>query len=215
VAAPRRQLHLSLFIGIGDEGGFGAWRRSTSRAEELTSLSLYRELAQRAEAAKFDAVFKADSLSLDPDTIASEPTGLEPVSLLSALAAVTSRIGLIGTLSTSFNEPYTIARQLASLDHISGGRAGWNLVTSAWGEENFGGSPLPAQELRYARAAEFLDVTRGLWDSWDDRALLRDRASGAWADPAQIRRIDHVGQFFSVAGPLNLPRPPQGHPVIV
>lgn len=210
-----RQLHLSLFIGVGDEGGFGNWRRPSSRAEELTSLTLYRELAQRAEAAKFDSVFKADGLSVHTETLETDPQGVESVVLLSALSAVTNRIGLIGTISSSFNHPYNVARQLAVLDHLSQGRAGWNVVTSAWGEENFGVGTLPDQYARYERAAEFLEVAQALWDSWEDDAVLMDRHTGRWADSSKIHPINHVGKRFSVAGPLNVSRPPQGHPVIV
>jgi FMN-dependent oxidoreductase (nitrilotriacetate monooxygenase family) len=167
-----------------------------------------------AEAAKLHAVFLADTLRLERDTLRTQPLAhLEPVTLLSALAAVTEHIGLIGSISTTFSEPYNVARQLASLDHLSGGRAGWNLVTSAWGEENYG-RELPSHEERYERGAEFAQVLLELFDSWDEDALVLDRSTGVYADPEKVRAIDHVGRHFDVRGPLNLARTPQGRPVI-
>jgi FMN-dependent oxidoreductase (nitrilotriacetate monooxygenase family) len=207
------QLVLAVLIG-GVGNHIGAWRRPGSRVEEKYSLSLFKDVVGWAEAAKLHAVFIADTLRLEPDTLRTQPLAhLEPVTLLSALAAVTEHIGLIGSISTTFSEPFNVARQLASLDHLSGGRAGWNLVTSAWGEENFG-RELPSHEERYERAAEFAEVLFELWDSWEADALELDRSTGVYADPDRVRRIDHVGKHFDVRGPLNLARTPQGRPIV-
>ncbi|MDL9937290.1 NtaA/DmoA family FMN-dependent monooxygenase [Gordonia sp. ABSL1-1] len=211
--AQGEQLVLATLIGgVGNHAG--AWRRPNSRVEEKYDLALFRDVVTWAERAKLHAVFLADGLRLDLDTVSSQPfAGLEPVTLLSALAAVTEHIGLIGSISTTFSEPYNVARQLASLDHISGGRAGWNLVTSAWGEENFG-RELPPHAERYERGAEFAEVLLKLFDSWGPGAVRIDRAAGVYADVGQVAPIDHVGKHFSVAGPLNVARSPQGRPII-
>jgi FMN-dependent oxidoreductase (nitrilotriacetate monooxygenase family) len=136
---------------------------------------------------------------------------------MAALAAVTSRIGFVSTASTSWNEPYTIARKFASLDHISGGRVAWNIVTSSVDGEarNFGRERIADHAARYARAREFTQIVCGLWDSWADDAFVRDKASGIFFDPAKVRPLNHRGEYFAVEGPLNVPRPPQGHPVLV
>jgi FMN-dependent oxidoreductase (nitrilotriacetate monooxygenase family) len=141
----------------------------------------------------------------------------EPLTLLSGLAAMTSHIGLVATMTTSFNEPFNVARRFASLDHISGGRSGWNVVTSANAAEppNFGEAALTPHGERYRRAYEFVQIVKGLWDSWDDDAFLRDRTSGVYFDPAKLHTLAHKGEFYSVKGPLHVARPPQGHPVIV
>jgi N-acetyl-S-(2-succino)cysteine monooxygenase len=140
----------------------------------------------------------------------------EPITLLAGIAGQTDRIGLVATVTTSYNEPYNVARKFASLDHISGGRAGWNVVTSANLSEafNFGREAHYEHGERYDRALEFTEIVRGLWDSWDDDAFLRDRASGRYFDPAKLHTLNHKGEHFSVRGPLNVARPPQGHPVI-
>ena len=142
---------------------------------------------------------------------------LEPLTLLAALASCTSRIGLAATASTTYSEPYNLARAFASIDHISGGRAGWNVVTGAFAEAaaNFGHESHPPHAKRYAIAAEFVDVVKGLWDSWEDGAIIMDKASGRFADTDKMHVLDHKGEFFSVKGPLNISRPPQGHPVII
>lgn len=218
-AAPGRrvrdgeQMVLAVLIGgVGNHAG--AWRRPGSRVEEKYSLSLFKDLAGWAEAAKVHAVFLADTVRLDLGTVRGQPlSGLEPVTLLSALAAVTEHVGLIGSISTTFSEPYNVARQLASLDHISNGRAGWNLVTSAYGEENFG-RELPGHDERYVRGAEFAEALRALWDTWDSDAVLIDRARGVYADSGKVRYADFTSKHFSVRGPLNIARPPQGYPVI-
>ncbi|WP_454703042.1 LLM class flavin-dependent oxidoreductase [Agrobacterium burrii] len=194
----------------------GAWRRANSKIEETNKPDFYVNLAQACEAAKLDAIFFADIPFLDPKIFEANPVpnAFEPLMLTAHLAAFTSRIGLVSSVSTSFSEPYTIARQFASLDRISSGRAGWNIVTSAAGEKNYGFSSLPDQSLRYARAAEFIEITKRLWDSWDEKTLKIDRASGIFADIHDIRPTDFHGEYFNVAGPLNIQRPPQGWPVL-
>ncbi|MCA8255934.1 LLM class flavin-dependent oxidoreductase [Burkholderia sp. AU31624] len=216
-------LHLGAFL-YPTGHHIAAWRHPGSQADAGVDFRHYVRLAQAAEAAKFDLVFLADGVGTRGDdveflsrTAHSYIAQFEPLTLLSALAAVTERIGLVGTASTSFNEPFHIARKFASLDHISGGRAGWNLVTSSSEHEarNFNRDAHFDHAERYARAEEFADVVRGLWDSWDDDAFVRDRASGRFFDPSKRHVLDHRGRFFQVRGPLNVARPPQGHPVVV
>lgn len=207
------QLHLALLIG-GDFGA-GGWREADSRVEELYDLDLYVEIAQKAERAKLDAVFRADGLHL-PNALDLKPFARpDSVVQLAAVAAHTTRIGLVVTVSTTFSEPYGTARTLSTLDQISGGRVGWNVVTSKGGEENFGKTFFyPDQEQRYARADEYLQVTKALWSSWDEDALVYDRENGRYADAARIHRIEHRGEHFDVAGPLNVPPSPQLFPVL-
>ncbi|GAA1791759.1 NtaA/DmoA family FMN-dependent monooxygenase [Planosporangium flavigriseum] len=199
-------------------GGYDwrAWRLPGSRSEELGQFEIIAEIAQAYERAKLDSIFIADIISAAPllegDVKMGSP--YEPVTALSALASVTSRIGLIGTVSTTFNHPFTVARQLGALDVLSGGRAGWNIVTSSRAEENYG-IEMPAKEVRYRRALEFVDVVKQLWTSWSDKAVINDRENGRWVDPELIRLIDHEGEFFKVAGFINQRRSPQGHPVLV
>lgn len=193
------------------------WRRENSRAEELSNFRFMADLAKIAEDAKLDAVFLGDCVHAN-STMRGDimMNGFyEPVTTLSALAAVTKNIGLIGTMSTSFTEPYNVARQMAGLDHMSGGRAGWNVVTSRDGYANFGGSGVPDPEERYERADEHVEVVKKLWDSWADDIILVDRESGRWLDTSGLRPINHEGKRFKVDGPINIPRPPQGHPILV
>jgi FMN-dependent oxidoreductase (nitrilotriacetate monooxygenase family) len=198
-----------------------SWRHPRAAGREVFDFDYYRQLAEAAEAARLDAMFVADHVAIwdtfESATAHYANARLEPMTLLCALAAVTRHIGLICTASTSYSEPYNIARAFASLDHISKGRASLNVVTSAMDEEalNFGRDGNIEHGIRYERAAEFLDVAKGLWDSWQDDAILLDRSSGLFADPSRIHRLDHVGRHLRVRGPLNVPRPPQGHPVIV
>jgi FMN-dependent oxidoreductase (nitrilotriacetate monooxygenase family) len=212
----QRQLHLNLFIhGRGHHEA--AWRHPESSPLPLTDIGYYQDLAQRAEAAKFDSVFLADQLALGGDVAQAPRTWLEPVTVLAALAVATSRVGLIATASTTYTEPFNLARQFASIDHISRGRAAWNIVTSwlATAAENYGGAGQVTHADRYARGEEFMAVVKALWDSWGADAVLDDRASGLYARAGRIRAIDHHGEFYTVAGPLNLPRCPQGRPVLV
>jgi len=213
---PTRQMHLTTFVmPLGYHRN--SWRRPGSRAEEVPGLDFLTDIARMAEAAKLDALFFGDvvhaTATMRGDTMMNG--FFEPLTTLSALAARTERIGLIGTLSTSMYEPYNAARLFASLDHLSGGRAGWNIVTSADGYRNFGIEQAPEPALRYRRSAEFVDVVTRLWDSWSDDAVVADRSSGAWLDTAKLRRIDFEGEHFRVEGPLNMPRSPQGRPVLV
>jgi FMN-dependent oxidoreductase (nitrilotriacetate monooxygenase family) len=194
-----------------------AWQIEGSRAEEFGTYGIHEELAQEFERAMFDAVFIADTVGTnfirEHDLSMGNP--YEPVTALASLAGVTSNIGLIGTISTTFNHPYTVARQLASIDVLSGGRAGWNIVTSSWGNLAYGMAELPPKEDRYRRADEFVKLARQLWGAWSDSAIIADRAAGHWADPDLIRPVHHHGEFFKVDGYLNIPRSPQGHPVLV
>src|SRR4051812_15180826 len=210
------KLHLNAFLmNVGHHEA--AWRLPESDAFANTNVKHYQELARIAERGKLDSLFLADSPVLWT-SIGQRPGGsLEPTVLLTALAGVTEHIGLIATASTTFNEPYNLARFFGSLDHISGGRAGWNIVTtfSDAAAFNFGLSGVPSDEDRYARAQEFVDVVSALWDSWEDDAVLVDRASGHYLDQDKIHRIDHVGRFLKVRGPLNAPRTPQGRPVYI
>jgi FMN-dependent oxidoreductase (nitrilotriacetate monooxygenase family) len=187
-----------------------------SRAEELGNLDFVLELTQMAEAAKLDAIFFGDVVHAN--TLLRGDIKMngfyEPVSVLSALAARTKHIGLVGTISTSFSEPYNVARQLCGLDHMSNGRAGWNIVTSSDGFQNFGMDAAPDPATRYRRATEFVDVVRRLWDSWDEGAVVVDRASGEYLERTRLHPLDHEGEFFRVQGPLNMPTSPQRHPVL-
>src|SRR5918911_2136389 len=212
----KRQLHLNLFIHSRGHHE-ASWRHPLASPLALTDIRYYQDLAQRAEAACFDAIFLADQLALGDDATHAPRIWLEPITALAAIAAVTSRIGLIATASTTYTEPYNLARQFGSLDHISNGRAGWNIVTSwlATAATNYGGSGQISHGDRYAQAEEFMTVVKGLWDSWAEDAVLDDRASGRYARADRIRPINHQGQYYQVAGPLNLPRSPQGRPVLV
>ena len=220
-----RKGHLRLGAFLYPTGHhIAAWRHPDSRVDAGRNFRHYVQLAQAAEAAKFDLIFLADGAGTRGDdvdflsrTAHSYVAQFEPLTLLSALAAVTERIGLVGTASTTFNEPYHIARKFASLDHISGGRAGWNLVTSSSAHEakNFNFDEHLAHARRYERAVEFAEVVEGLWDSWDEDAFVRDKASGRYFDPSKRHVLDHRGEFFSVRGPLNVERSPQGRPVVV
>jgi FMN-dependent oxidoreductase (nitrilotriacetate monooxygenase family) len=213
---PQRQLHLNAFIhDIGHHEA--AWRLPESDPFAATDVGHYIRVARIAEAAKFDSIFFADGPVLFGDP-AYRPSGiLEPLTLLGAIAVRTSRIGLIATASTSYKEPYDLARSFASIDHISHGRAGWNIVTTAGDEaaRNFGRDGQVLHRERYARADEFADVITKLWDSWEDDARLGDKQAGVFADGRKIHAVNHVGEYFQVAGPLNAPRPPQGWPVLV
>jgi FMN-dependent oxidoreductase (nitrilotriacetate monooxygenase family) len=211
-----RRLHFNLFLH--DTGHHEAsWRLPGADPTSNLSLAAHQHLARVAEDAKFDSVVLADSPVLWSDP-GRRPSGkLEPTVLLAALAVSTSRIGLIATASTSYNEPYNLARRFASLDHLSGGRAGWNIVTTA-GEaaaRNFGLEEQPLHKARYERADEFLDVATKLWDSWADDAVVADKESGVHARGERVRRAEHAGLFFRVDGPLNVPRAPQGYPLLV
>ncbi|WP_456283981.1 LLM class flavin-dependent oxidoreductase [Microbacterium sp. JZ101] len=211
-----RQLHLNLFLH--DTGHHEAsWRLPDADPHALLDLAYHQRLARIAEDARFDSLFLADSPVLFGD-VGRRPQGrIEPTVLLAALAVTTSRIGLIATASTSYNEPFNLARRLSSVDWISDGRAGWNIVTTA-GEaaaRNFGLEDQPLHRDRYARASEFLEVATKLWDSWEDDAVVADKAAGVHTLADRVRAIDHRGPHFRVDGPLNAPRSPQAYPVLV
>ncbi len=216
-----RQLHLGAFmrpVSIHT----GAWRYPGAYPDANFNFGHLKRFAQKLEAGKFDAFFMADHLAVLNMPVEAlkrshTVTSFEPFTLLSALAGATERIGLVATASTTFDAPYHIARRFASLDHISGGRAGWNIVTTSNPDAalNFGLDAQVDHGERYDRAREFYDVVTGLWDSFADDAFIRDRDSGLYFDPEKMRRIDHKGEHLSVRGPLNIARPPQGWPVIV
>ncbi|MGO4727415.1 MULTISPECIES: LLM class flavin-dependent oxidoreductase [unclassified Inquilinus] len=217
----RRHMILSAFFFNPQGDHRMSWRHPRAPGREVFGLDYYRKLAEAAERAKLDTLFIADHVaiwdSVESGVAHYANARLEPLTLLSALSAVTRHIGLIATASSSYSEPYNLARTFASLDHLSGGRAAWNVVTSAMDEEalNFGRDGNIEHAHRYDRAAEYLDAVTALWDSWEDEAVLLDRESGYFADPGKVHRIDHAGPHFKVRGPLNVPRPPQGHPLIV
>jgi len=210
------KLHLNAFLmSVGHHES--AWRLPESDPFANTSVQHFKELARTAERGKLDSLFLADSPVLW-NNIGRRPAGtLEPTVLLAALAGATEHIGLIATASTSYNEPFNLARRFASLDHLSGGRAGWNIVTTAGVDaaRNFNLEELPAHADRYARAAEFVDVSLKLWDSWADDAPLGDKESGIWGDETKLCPPRHKGRFFKVEGALNVPRSPQGYPLLV
>ncbi|WP_018317188.1 LLM class flavin-dependent oxidoreductase [Bradyrhizobium sp. WSM2793] len=212
----RRQLALNLFI-YPDGHHEAAWRYKGSATERVLDIRYYQELAQRAEAHKFDAVFFADGPALADNVRYAQRFRFDPITLLTTIASATSRIGLIGTASTTYTEPYNLARQFASLDHFSSGRAGWNIVTtsSPQAAQNFGLPEHPPHHERYERAREYLDVVTRLWDSWEDDAVVNDPSTGVFAETAKIHAIKHIGKHFRVRGPLNIPRSPQGRPVYV
>jgi FMN-dependent oxidoreductase (nitrilotriacetate monooxygenase family) len=210
------RLYLNAFLmGVGHHEA--AWRLPESDPFAHVDVAHYQNLARIAERGKLDSLFLADGPVLWND-LGRRPAGaLEPTVLLTALVGVTQHIGLIATASTTYNEPYNLARRFASLDHISGGRAGWNIVTTAGldAARNFNLDSLPPHRERYERAAEFIEVSLKLWDSWDDHAALGDKTAGVWGDDTKVHPPAHAGRFFKVAGALNVPRSPQGYPLLV
>ncbi len=209
------QMHLGLFI-LGTGHHVAGWRLPDAEAG-AENFPLITRITQAAERAKFDLVFFADALNTGPKAHPSVMVRLEPLTLLAALAAQTTHIGLAATASTTYSDPYNLARAFASIDHISGGRAAWNVVTGAFPEAaaNFGHATHPPHELRYAIANEFVRVAKGLWDSWEDGAVVMNKASGQFADISKMHELNHKGEYFSIKGPLNTSRPPQGYPVII
>ena len=212
-----RELHFTAFIA---PGGYheSAWRLVDAEPRAVLGLPYYAQLARIAERGRLDAMFAADNISIAEYRAEHMPQTLfDPVELMSALCGVTERIGLIATGSTTYSAPWDLARRFATLDHLSGGRAGWNIVTtrSVLTAANFGGSAHPSPAERYAHAAEFVEVVRRVWDSWEDGAVIGDRQAGVWADRARLHAPHFVGEHYQVAGILPFPRPPQGHPVLV
>lgn len=209
-------LHLNAFLmGVGHHEA--AWRHPRTDPELVNDVRHFQHLARIAENGAFDSVFLADGVQIWGDVQHTAAGKFEPVTLLTAMAAATSRVGLIATASTSYTEPYNLARLFSSLDHISGGRAGWNIVTSAGDRaaQNFNRDGVAEHAERYERADEFLDVVTALWDSWEDDALVVDVRSGVFADPDKVHEINHRGRFYQVRGPLNAVRSPQGRPLLV
>jgi FMN-dependent oxidoreductase (nitrilotriacetate monooxygenase family) len=218
----KRQLRLGAFI-MATGHHVAAWRHPDAAADAGHNIDHYRELAQTAERGLFDLVFVADSPGgwnhdKDPDAVRRQSTGahFEPVTLWAALSQVTTHIGFVATASTTYEDPYLLARKFASLDHISKGRAAWNVVTTgADVSKNFSIAGHPIHSNRYERAEEVVDLVKGLWDSYEDDAFIRDKDSGVFLDPEKIHLINHEGKHFKVSGPLNVGRSPQGYPVIV
>jgi N-acetyl-S-(2-succino)cysteine monooxygenase len=215
---------MKLGLNIVANGAHAAgWRVPEAQADAALDIRLWKRMAQAAERAKIHFMFWADGIAVrhsarDEDELSylARIDVYEPLTLIGALAAVTERMGFIASASTTYNDPYHVARKFASLDHISEGRVGWNVVTS-WSEQeahNFGRDAHLAHDLRYRRAEEFVDVVFGLWDSWEDDAFIRDKATGQYFDPAKLHTLNHKGESFSVKGPLNIARPVQGYPVI-
>lgn len=200
----------------GASGNMSAWRHPAARADASINFDFVRDTALKAEAGKLDFLFVADGLYINEKSIPHFLNRFEPLTVLSALSGITSRLGLVGTLSTSYSEPFTVARQFASLDHLSNGRAGWNVVTSPLegSAKNFSRDKHPEHSLRYRIADEYLDVVKGLWDSWEEGAFIRNKETGQFFDPARLHTLNHQGEFFQVAGPLNIGRTPQGRPIV-
>jgi FMN-dependent oxidoreductase (nitrilotriacetate monooxygenase family) len=210
----KRRINFGIMLqGAGTN--MNAWKHPSVPADASINFTFYVDRARKAEAAGIDFGFIADGLYINEKSVPHFLNRFEPIALLSALAAVTSKIGLVGTMSTSYSDPFTVARQFASIDAISGGRAGWNAVTSPLeGSGKNYSRAHPEHALRYEMAEEYLDVVKGLWDSWDDDAFVRDRATGRFFDADKMHRLNHRGRFFSVEGPLNIGRSAQGQPVI-
>lgn len=210
----KRQITFGVMLQ-GPGGHMNAWKHPSVPPDASINFGFYLDNARRAEAAGIAFAFIADGLYINEKSIPHFLNRFEPISVLSALAAVTSKIGLVGTLSTSYSDPFTVARQFATIDLISGGRAGWNAVTSPLeGSGRNYSRPHPEHALRYEIAQEYLEVVKGLWDSWDDDAFIRDRATGRFVDFTKMRRLNHQGRFFSVEGPLSIGRSAQGQPVL-
>ncbi|NLS68252.1 LLM class flavin-dependent oxidoreductase [Bradyrhizobium brasilense] len=222
-----KKLHLAAFVSAGPvSGSHGGWRHPKADGD-LLSAAYYQNIGRLLEEGRFDLLFIPDIVAI-PDTLGGSLDSqlrygalgalrLDPLVVLSVIAGATKHLGLGATISTTYTQPYSLARALATLDHVSGGRAAWNIVTSFQEAEarNFGLTEQLSRDERYDRADEFLDVTTRLWDSWQDNALVRDREAPLFADPARVRRINHVGKWFNVRGPLNVSRPPQGRPVFI
>lgn len=214
----QRPKQMSIGMNILGHGGHGAaWRVGEAEPKALMDIAYFQNIARISERGTLDAIFLADGPQLGGD-VRTQPAGrLEPTVLLTAVALATTHIGVIATCSTSYNHPFNLARRLQSIDHISGGRAAVNVVTNAGdaAAQNFGLPGAPVHADRYGRADEFVDVMIKLWDSWEDDAIVGDAEAGVYADPAKVRAIDHAGDHFHVRGPLNVPRSPQGRPVVV
>ncbi|TYO61847.1 LLM class flavin-dependent oxidoreductase [Bradyrhizobium hipponense] len=224
---PDKKMHLAAFVSAGPVSGSHAGWRHPKADGDLLSAAYYQNIGRLLEQGRFDLLFIADILAI-PDTLGGSLDSqirygalgalrLDPLVVLSIIAGATKHLSLGATISTTYAQPYALARALATLDHLSGGRAAWNIVTSFQEAEarNFGLTEQLSREGRYERADEFLEVVTKLWNSWEDGALVRDRQTPLFADPARVHRIDHSGKWFNVQGPLNVSRPPQGRPVFI
>jgi FMN-dependent oxidoreductase (nitrilotriacetate monooxygenase family) len=211
----RSQMHLGVLL-LAAGNIVSGWRLPEAQSGSQ-NFPLIKQVTDTAERAKFDFVFFADGLNSFPGMHPSMVLRLEPLTLLGALTMSTTHIGLAATASTTYTEPYNLARMLASIDHLSGGRVAWNVVTGAFAEaaSNFSAAKHPPHEERYAIAEEFVEVAKGLWDSWEEESLVMDKASGRFVDADKMHMLDHKGKFYQVKGPLNITRPPQGYPVLM
>ena len=214
--AERRMMRIGTFLA-GTGSNMASWRHPTAVPDAAINLNYYRRLTRKAEEARLDFAFFGDGLYVSEKSHPNFLNRFEPLTLLAALAMDTTHIGLAATLSTTYSDPYTVARQFMSIDHISNGRAGWNVVTSPLEGSalNYNKPEHPAHDLRYRMATEYIEITKGLWDSWEDDAFIRDQAKGQFIDEEKMHRLNHVGEFFSVQGPLNISRSPQGRPVLI
>jgi len=215
MSTAKHQMHLGVFV-LGTGNHSAGWRYDGA-ATSNNQLSVIQEIARIAERGKFDLLFVSDGLVMNPGDHPSFLCRFEPTTLISVLSAATKHLGLGATISTSYSEPYNVARIFASIDHISGGRAAWNVVTSTAPAAalNFSREQHMEHEHRYEVANEFVDVVKGLWDCWEDGAIVADKASGRFIDASKVRPLDHKGRFFQVKGPINMARSPQGHPVTI
>jgi FMN-dependent oxidoreductase (nitrilotriacetate monooxygenase family) len=215
MTTPKRQMHLGVFV-LGTGNHSAGWRYDGA-ATSNNRLSVIQEIARIAERGKFDLLFVSDGLVMNPGDHPSFLCRFEPTTLISVLSATTTRLGLGATVSSSYSEPFNVARIFASLDHISGGRAAWNVVTSTQPAAalNFSRKEQMEHDHRYEVAQEFVDVVKGLWSCWEDGAIVADKTTGRFIDAGKVRALNHEGRFFQVKGPINMARSPQGHPVII
>ncbi len=214
--AEQRKMRLGAFFS-GSGGNMASWRHPSAVPDGAVNLEYYQGMTRKAEAAKLDFVFFGDGLYISEKSHPNFLVRFEPLTLLAALAMDTTNIGLAATLSTTYSDPYTVARQFSSIDHLSNGRAGWNIVTSPLegSAANYNKPEHPQHDLRYRMAGEFVEITKGLWDSWEDDAFIRNKESGVFIDPSKMHLLDHKGEFYSVQGPLNISRSKQGAPVLI
>ena len=212
----QRKMRIGVFLS-GSGGNMASWRHPNAVPDGAVNLGYYKGMTRTAEEAKLDFAFFGDGLYISEKSHPNFLVRFEPLTLLAALSMVTTHIGLAATLSTTYSDPYTVARQFSSIDHLSDGRAGWNIVTSPLegSAANYSKPEHPQHDLRYRMAGEFVEITKGLWDSWEDDAFIRNKESGVFIDPSKMHRLDHKGEFYSVQGPLNISRPKQGSPVLI
>ncbi|MER2154939.1 MAG: LLM class flavin-dependent oxidoreductase [Solibacillus sp.] len=212
----KKQMKLGVFL-MGTGHHIASWRHPDAQADASENVEFFKEVAVKAEQGKLDMLFLSDGLSFNELSHPAEQVRFEPLTLLSVLSTVTKNIGLTATASTTYNEPFHIARKFSSLDHLSGGRAAWNIVTSYYSAEasNFNKDQHLDHSLRYERADEFVEVVKGLWDSYEDGALARNKQTGEYITKGKLHTLNHKGEYYAVRGPLNSSRPPQGRPVLV